>query len=302
MLFDTSRAVIEDLDDDLFEEKGVHVSVLRLDRIHPVVSGNKLFKLHFFLEEAVKTAKTGILTFGGAYSNHLAATAYACKLLKLKCIGIVRGERPATLSHTLLQCQSDGMELNFIPRDQYNRKVHELLSQSPGATYGDFLVIPEGGFHPSGALGASLIMNLTGQRDFTHIVTAVGTATTLAGLLQASKPDQVVVGVPVLKGLTDLPDSIKQLNGLAQLPENLLILDNYHFGGYAKKNDTLIDFMNACWLKYQLPLDFVYTAKMLYAVIDGIEKELIEKESKILCLHTGGLQGNKSLPLNRLKF
>lgn len=302
MLFDTGKAAIEDLDDDLFKEKGVHVSVLRLDRIHPVVSGNKLFKLHFFLEEAIKTGKTGILTFGGAYSNHLAATAFACKLLNLKCIGIVRGERPASLSHTLLQCQTDGMELIFIPRDKYDRKAHELFSEGRDAGYGNFLVIPEGGFHPTGALGASLIMSLIGQRDFTHVVSAVGTATTLAGLLQASKPDQVIVGVPVLKGMTDLPDRIKQLTGLTQLPGNLLILDNYHFGGYAKKNDALIDFMNACWLKYQLPLDFVYTAKMLYAVIDGIKKELIEKESKILCLHTGGLQGNKSLPLNRLKF
>ena len=122
MLFDISKAVIEELHDELFTEKQVTVSILRLDKIHPVISGNKFFKLHYFLEEAIAGKHDTIVTFGGAYSNHLAATAHACNLLQLKTVGIVRGEKPAQLTHTLLQCMQDGMQLKFISRQEYAKK------------------------------------------------------------------------------------------------------------------------------------------------------------------------------------
>lgn len=302
MLFDISKADIEELHDDLFIEKQVSVSVLRLDKIHPLVSGNKLFKLHYFFEEAINSNHKTILTFGGAYSNHLAATAYACKALQLKSIGIVRGEKPEQLSHTLQQCLQDGMQLQFISRDEYAKKDEPAFVSSLIEAYGECMIIPEGGYHPLGAKGAALIMDLVKDNSYTHICTATGTATTLAGILMATKPEQTVVSFPVLKGMTDNKTRIKQLTEKEGEFKNLLILNDYHFGGYAKRSDLLIQFMNKCWMQYQLPLDFVYTAKMFFGIIDCIKNDTFTKGSKILCLHTGGLQGNKSLPLNTLFF
>ena len=302
MPVDISKANIEVLHDELFVQKQVTLSVLRLDKIHPLVSGNKLFKLHYFLEEALSGKHETIVTFGGAYSNHLAATAYACKLLQLKSIGIVRGEKPEQLSETLQQCIQDGMQLKFIPRQQYAKKENADFINDLKTEFGNCVIIPEGGYSPIGAKGAALIMDLIKYNSYTHICTPSGTATTVAGLLLAVRPEQVVVSFPVLKGITDNKKRIKELTGNNDDFENLLTMDNYHFGGYAKKTQQLIDFMNDCWLQYRLPLDFVYTAKMLFGIIDSIKNDTFEKGSKILCLHTGGLQGNKSLPLNSLLF
>lgn len=314
MLFDISIANIEELHDDLFLQKQVSLSVLRLDKIHPLVSGNKIFKLHYFLEKALQSnpptrpcppglvgGKT-ILTFGGPYSNHLAATAFTCRSLQLKSIGIVRGERPGHLSPTLQQCMEDGMFLKFIPGQEYDKKENPAFLNDLIAEFGECIIVPEGGYHPDGAKGAALIFDLIKDKNYTHVCMAMGTATTLAGILMAASPQQCVMGIPVLRGITDTEQRIKYLTGKKGEFMNLQILNDYHFGGYAKKTDQLISFMNHCWLQYQLPLDFVYTAKMLYGVIDCIKKDKFKKDSKIICLHTGGLQGNKSLSLNTLLF
>jgi 1-aminocyclopropane-1-carboxylate deaminase/D-cysteine desulfhydrase-like pyridoxal-dependent ACC family enzyme len=308
MLFDISKAVIEEIHDEMFEEKQVSVSVLRLDKIHPVVSGNKLFKLHYFLEEAVTGAYSAgsrgktIVTFGGAYSNHLAATAHVCKMLQLKSIGMVRGEKPAHLSYTLQQCVEDGMQLHFLSRQDYAKKTDDTFINALRSTFKECIIIPEGGYHPLGAKGAALMMDLVKDTNYTHICTATGTETTLAGLLMAAKPHQVVMGFGVLKGMTDNKTGIMQLTEKAGRSENLVVLNNYHFGGYAKRTDTLIEFINQSWQKYRLPLDFVYTAKMFYGVLDRIKNDAFPAGSSILCIHTGGLQGNKSLPLHTLLF
>jgi 1-aminocyclopropane-1-carboxylate deaminase/D-cysteine desulfhydrase-like pyridoxal-dependent ACC family enzyme len=302
MLFDISKAVIEEIHDDLFIKKQVTVSFLRLDKIHPLVSGNKLFKLHYFLQEAIESNHKTILTFGGAYSNHLAATAFACSALQLKSIGIVRGEKPEYPSFTLQQCLQDGMQLKYVSRQEYAKKEEAVSIDNLKAEFGECMVIPEGGFHPLGAKGASLIMNLVENNTYTHICVASGTQTTLAGILLAANSEQIVVNFPVLKGITDADKRVKQLTGRVTEFENLLIMANYHFGGYAKKKEPLIAFMNNCWQHYQLPLDFVYTAKMFFGVMDCVKNDTFTKGSKILCLHTGGLQGNKSLPLNTLMF
>ncbi len=301
MLFDTSKAILQQIHDDLFVEKQVHVHVLRLDLLHPVVSGNKLFKLHYFLAEAVAAEHKTILTFGGAYSNHLAATAYACRLLDLRSIGIVRGEEPPTLSPTLQQCIQDGMQLQFVSRQVYDDKDAASFIAELHTTYGPCCIVPEGGFHPLGAKGAALIMELLQDKTATHICTASGTATTTAGLVMCAAPAQQIISIPVLKGITDTAVRIQELTGKAA-PANLHVLHHYHFGGYAKKSEELIAFMNHCWLAYQLPLDFVYTAKMFFGVVDSIRNHYFEPGSEIICLHTGGLQGNKSLPLNTILF
>jgi 1-aminocyclopropane-1-carboxylate deaminase/D-cysteine desulfhydrase-like pyridoxal-dependent ACC family enzyme len=302
MLFDISKADIEELQDDLFVQKQVSVFVLRLDKIHPLVSGNKIFKLHYFLQEALQSKHKTILSFGGAYSNHLSATAYACRALHVKSIGIVRGEKPELLSPTLQQCMADDMQLKFISRQEYDKKEEDAFINDLKTEFGDCTVVPEGGYHPLGAKGAALIVDLIKDKNFTHICTASGTATTLAGILLAAQTEQSVISIPVLKGITDTKERVKHLTGLQTAFKNLEILDQYHFGGYAKRTDALIAFINHCWLQYRLPLDFIYTAKMFFGIIDSIKNDIFKKGSKIICLHTGGLQGNKSLPLNCILF
>ena len=298
MLFDTSNISLDTITNDCLVKKNISLSVLRLDKIHPVVAGNKLFKLHYFLEEAIRCSLPGIVTFGGAYSNHLVATAYACKLYHLKSIGLVRGEKPVKLSSTLLACTNYGMELHFLSRTEYDKKDNPDFLQWLAGKWKDYLLIPEGGYSPKGAAGAALINNFI-EGNTTHICTAIGTATTLAGLLAGAGKHQAVIGIPVLKGMHDIAQRISFLTA-ANHPVQLL--EDYHFGGYAKKTPALIECMNLLYLQNKIPTDFVYTGKMMFAVLDSIEKGYFAGGSKITCVHTGGLQGNDSLPAGTLIF
>ncbi len=295
MLINSNNITINKLKSKLLDDKGVSISMLRLDEIHPVVSGNKLFKLHYFLQEAMQHPGQPIITFGGAYSNHLSATAFAAKLLHIPGLGYVRGEKPPQLSHTLQQCMADNMQLHYLPRDIYRQMAEGGLTHKEG------IIIPEGGYHPTGAKGAALIMDLLAEENATHICTAVGTATTLAGLLLGAAAHQKIIAIPVLKGMDDIEQRLEFLTGHHQY-DNLEILRNYHFGGYAKKNRALIKFMNDFYEQHAVPTDFVYTAKMMYAVIDSIQNDHFIPGSHIVCVHTGGLQGNRSLPAGTLIF
>ena len=301
MLFPHSVIKIDRLEEELFVKKQVSLSVLRLDAIHAVISGNKLFKLHYFLEIAQEQGNAGIITFGGAYSNHLVATAYACKKSGIRSIGIVRGEKPMQLSHTLINCMDYGMQLQFISRGEYRHKT------TPGSVAGyeelfpGYLVVPEGGYHPRGASGAALIMNYV-PAEISHIACAAGTATTLSGLLMGAGRHQKIIGFPVLKGITDLSQRISHLTGRVYSSEQLQVMDGYHFDGYAKKTPELVNFMNRLYETHRLPTDFIYTGKMMFGIYDCIRNDLFEKGSNILCLHTGGLQGNLSLAPGALVF
>jgi 1-aminocyclopropane-1-carboxylate deaminase len=300
MLFNILNADADILEDELFVQKKVSVTVLRLDKIHPVVSGNKLFKLHYFLQQAGQAAHKCILTFGGAYSNHLVATAFACQAAGLKSIGIVRGEKPTLLSPTLQQCIAYGMQLRFIAREAYDKKDTVDFITGLKNEFGDCTIIPEGGYNNTGAQGAALIWRLIPKNKYTHICTATGTATTLAGLLLNANNEKII-SIPVLKGMTDIEERINCC-GVTVNKEQLQIFDDYHFGGYAKNTPRLIEFMNYLWQQHRLPTDFVYTAKLFAAVYDKIKKDHFTAGSTILCLHTGGLQGNLSLPQHTLLF
>lgn len=283
---------IMDLEEDLFEKKGINVSMLRLDNIHPVVSGNKLFKLIYFLKDAIASGHKTVITFGGAYSNHLAATAFACERLQLKSMGIVRGERAKNLSHTLQFCLDHGMQLEFISRSNY-KNVDESYLNEITKTYCEHILIPEGGFSEKGKSGASLINEYFDGKHFTHVALAVGTATTLAGIVEANKANSKIVAFGILKGMNDLQKRFRLLN--VDPTKYFVFINDYHFGGYAKKSEELISFMNYFFDKHQIPLDFVYTGKVMFGIYDLARKNFFEKGSKILCIHTGGLQGNKSL-------
>ena len=301
ILFEENELTFDELTGTLFTEKKVSVSIARLDKIHPEVSGNKLFKLHYFLQQAIHQKNKPVLTFGGAYSNHLAAVSYACGMIGLRSIAMVRGERQVILSHTLKQCELNGMELNFISRAAYSGKDSLHFKEELKQQFGDCMIIPEGGYHPLGADGASLIMDKLVHRNATHTCTAIGTATTIAGLVKNNPGNTTIIGIPVLKDMHDLQDRISYLCEGTGF-KNPEIFDNFHFGGYAKKTKGLIHFMNDFFSEYGIPTDFVYTAKMMYAVMDKIRAGYFPEGSNIICLHTGGLQGNDSLEKSALLF
>ena len=297
---DLNQPSISALKDPLYERRNVQVSMLRLDEIHPVISGNKLFKLYYFLEEAKKLTYKPIITFGGAYSNHLAATAFAYKKNNLKCIAFVRGEKPAVLSSTLLFCMESGMQLEFLSRAAYQNSTQGNFLQELKKEYGNCILIPEGGFSLQGARGAALITRFLNETYCTHVCLAVGTATTFAGIINGSKNDCETIGFSVLKNMNDIEKRLTELQ--ADSSKKHSVIGDYHFGGYAKKTKELISFMNHFYDQHKIPLDFVYTAKMMFGVNDLIQKKYFPPGSKIVCIHTGGLQGNNSLPEEVLNF
>ena len=293
------RPRILPLKEDLFKEKDIDVSMLRLDEIHSVVSGNKIFKLIYFLKEAMESVHRTIITFGGAYSNHLAAAAFACEKLNLNCIGIVRGEQPKEFSHTLLFCRQHGMQLEFTSRSSY-RKTGIEFQRNLITKHGEHVLIPEGGFSVKGKKGAELISNYIAGPGFTHVCLPVGTATTFAGIVDSVLKDTKIIGFGVLKNQDDIAERFARLKVPAT--GKYVFLGDYHYGGYAKKNRELICFMNDFYLKHSIALDFVYTAKMMSGIYDLAAKDYFDTGAKILCIHTGGLQGNDSLSKNVLNF
>ncbi len=300
IMFDVQNleVIISDIYDDIWLKKNISLSLLRLDLIHPVISGNKFFKLYYFLKKAIEL-NLKIITFGGAYSNHLAAAAAACNLYNLQSVGIVRGEESPALSPTLLYCLQQNMHLEFISRTNYRQKDEDKFQKSLQSRYGDHILIPEGGFSAEGVNGAAEIYRFI-SNSYTHICCSAGTVTTLAGLIQAASHSQQVIGFSALKN----PDFKERLTCLLNntLPENYGFIDKYHFGGYAKKTNELIDFMNIFYQDHSIPLDFVYTGKMMYGVTDMIKQNYFAKNSRIICVHTGGLQGNTSLKPGALKY
>ncbi len=286
--------------------------MLRLDKLHPVVSGNKWFKLKGYLQLALQSPANPIITFGGAWSNHLLATAYAARQAGLDAIGIVRGEQPATGSATLEAASSYGMQLEFISRGEYAEKespgfLHRLAERYPGAT-----IIPEGGAGITGILGSEDILREIDTENYTHILCAIGTGTMLMGLLRASHPGQVVIGVPILKGIEDLPALLSSMLGRSTIDPKTIgspdrqsrcrLLPGYHFGGYARHSRVLLDFMNRFFRETGIPSDFVYTGKLFYAITDSMHKDVFPAHSRLLIIHSGGLQGNRSLPSGNLDF
>ena len=277
----------------ILAEKNVEADVLRLDKIHPLVSGNKWFKLRYYLEEAKTQGKKTIVTYGGAWSNHILATAAACKMNNLNCIGIIRGEEGADASFTLIKAKELGMQLVFISREDYKQaKIPETLNKS------DYYFIPEGGYGQKGAEGAATILDYCKRENYTHICCAAGTGTMAAGLIKGSAPSCQVIAVSVLKNNFDLEKDIKAFTG----EKTFQIIHDYHFGGYAKYKPELIDFMDEFYRDTTIPSDFVYTGKLFFAINDLIRNTFFPAGSRLLVIHSGGLQGNASLSNGTLIF
>lgn len=276
------------------------VDVLRLDLLHPVVSGNKWFKLKEYLKEAKALNKKIMASFGGAYSNHIVATAAMAQMNGIKSIGIIRGEKPKQFSHTLQQAMNFGMELYFISREAHKEKtISAEISAQHDAN--EIYFINEGGYGSKGVEGAKDILNQTETSAYTHIIAAVGTGTTIAGLIEASNGNQKLIGISVLKNNFSLQEEIEALISKDNQKRFSLIHD-YHFGGYAKCTQQLLDFMNEWFRQTGIPSDFVYTGKLFFAVNDLIQKNYFPEKSRLLVVHSGGLQGNQSLPKGTLIF
>ncbi|MGF7229974.1 1-aminocyclopropane-1-carboxylate deaminase/D-cysteine desulfhydrase [Arachidicoccus sp.] len=291
-----SSPTLEQIPFDSFSNTKVKVGVLRLDTLHPVISGNKWFKLKYYLQEAKKESFDTIATFGGAFSNHIVATAFAAKEAGIKSIGIIRGEKPATLSHTLQNAISYGMQLHFVSRGDYQEKT------SLKNKFQDVFWIDEGGFGILGTKGVGDMFEQIDLQKYSHIILAVGTGTTMAGIIKKMLPHQKLYGISVMKNNTALLAQIDSLLSIEEAKKNFELLHNFHFGGYARKTQMLLDFMNETFTNVNLPLDFVYTAKAFYALHSLSKENTIPSGSTVLFIHTGGLQGNLSLAPGTLLY
>lgn len=281
----------------------ISVTIKREDLIHAVVSGNKFRKLKYNLLQAKTENKKTLLTFGGAFSNHIAAVAFAAKENGFQSVGIIRGDElrdKIAQNPTLKFAQECGMQFEFVSREAYRLKNETAFLEDLKTKFGDFFLIPEGGTNALAIQGCQEILTAE-DREFDYICCAVGTGGTISGIINSALPHQKVLGFPALKG-DFLQDEIR----IFVQNNNWELITEYHFGGYGKINEDLIRFINQFYNDNQIPLDPIYTGKMVFGVIDLIQKNYFPAQSNILLIHTGGLQGiqgmnvklkNKQLPI-----
>ncbi len=278
-----------------FDNKEIEVDILRLDKIDPVISGNKWFKLRYYLEEARTLQKKGILTFGGAWSNHIVATAAICTINGSE-IGRHYSRRRTEKTFLYpIKGKRIGNGINSLfPALTITTKRYQLGFKQVNTS-----IVNEGGYGETGAKGASTILDYCRDK-YTHYCCAVGTGTMMAGIINAVSPVQQVTGISVLKNNMGLHEMVQTL--VVKEKSNWQLIHDYHFGGYAKHQPALLDFMNQFYKRSSIPTDFVYTGKLFYAVSDLISKNYFPSGSKVLLIHSGGLQGNTSLLKGRLIF
>jgi 1-aminocyclopropane-1-carboxylate deaminase len=261
------------------------ITLKREDLLHPTVSGNKLRKLKYNLQQAKAEGQNTLLTFGGPFSNHLAATATAAKLMGFRSIGVVRGDESRILNPTLQYCKAQAMNLYPVSRADYLLKNQDQFIDQIHHQFGDFYLIPEGGTNTMAIKGCKEILT---EEDayFDVIACSVGTGGTLAGLIESALSHQKVVGFSALRN-QNLATEIKKWT----LKQNWSLIHDYTFGGYAKITPDLIYFMNTFNKNFKTLLDPVYTAKLLFGIFELIKNKQWSAGKKILIIHTGGIQG-----------
>lgn len=282
----------------------IEVDTLRLDQIHPIVSGNKWYKLRYYIQEALTKKATTIASFGGPYSNHLVALAYTAKQQSLKSKGYVRSNEGEPITHSMQEAMNYGMEFIYLGRTLFQEKKTEILSSNVN-TNPETYFIDEGGYGLLGAQGASTILtkNTAIISSYNIIICAVGTGTMIAGIINAAEKNQHIIGIPVLKNEFTISNEIEQLLSEEKKSRpNFTLLHDFHQGGYAKTTSEQIAFMNRFWKNTGIPSDIVYTGKLYYAVEQLIHQNYLAPKSKVLVIHSGGLQGNRSLSKGVLDF
>lgn len=302
--FDTSKSVVEKLNYTLFNEHDVEVFVKRDDLIDNYISGNKWRKLKYNIDLCFSKKNDTILTFGGAFSNHIVATAKACQLAGLNSIGIIRGEELNENSNdTLKKCKEFGMQLIFVSRDEYRMRNEKSYIEELHQEHPNVFIVPEGGANYYGAIGCQEILREC-KSDYDKIAVAGGTGTTAAGVALSLKDHQSLIYVNALKG-NFVEDDLRKILYLTcfdhEIVDDILkkieIIDDKRFGGYHKYNDELIDFIKAFYRETKLKLDLTYTAKAMLEVIQQIKEGRIQPGQKVLFIHTGGLQAMKKFDL-----
>lgn len=270
------------------KNRNIEVYIKREDLIHPFVSGNKFRKLKYNLAEAKKQNCKTLLTFGGAFSNHIAAVAFAGKSEDFKTIGIIRGDELAEKINdnpTLKFASENGMQFKFVSREIYRSKNDIDFISNLKAEFGDFYLIPEGGTNDLAVKGCTEILTEE-DKNFNYIACAVGTGGTIAGIIKSSASNQQVLGFPALKG-DFLQNEIRNFTH----ETNWQLINGFEFGGYGKITPELVAFMNKFYAETQILLDPIYTAKMVFGVKTLINDGFFPDNSKILMIHTGGIQG-----------
>lgn len=282
------QSKIEPIDHPILKQKKINFSILREDLIHPSISGNKYRKLKYNLIKAKELGYTKIITFGGAYSNHIAATAAAANLNTMECIGFIRGEEVEKLidsNPTLCFAKNQGMEFKFLSREAYRLKDTPEFIQALKQQYPEYYIIPEGGTNDLAIQGCEEILH-SACNEYQYICCAVGTGGTITGLINSSLKEQTVLGFPALKG-EFFSEEICKLT----IKRNFQLMTSYHFGGYGKVSEELVIFINSFKSQTNIQLDPIYTGKMVYGLFDLIEKDFFPFHTTILAIHTGGLQG-----------
>jgi len=289
------------LNDCLLKKKEISLAIKREDLLHEHISGNKFRKLYYNIIAAKEKGYNTLLTFGGAYSNHIAATAAAGEEYGLKTIGVIRGHELAgnlqkTLEEnpTLAFAHSKGMQFYFVSREAYRHKTEPGFIRELFKLFGNFYLVPEGGTNELAVKGTQEILTPE-DKEFDFVCSAIGTGGTIAGIINSSFSHQKILGFPALKE-NFLHNEINKY----VTKNNWELIRDYHFGGFAKIDESLVKFINMVHSLHHLPLDPIYTGKMLYGIIDLIKKDYFPKGSKILAIHTGGLQGRYGMNL-RLK-
>lgn len=285
------------------EKAGVRLMVKREDLNHPFISGNKWWKLKYNLEEAGRLNKKTLLTFGGSYSNHIYATAAAASECNFKSIGIIRGEETLPLNSTLRFATERGMQLHYVSREDYRKKNETDYIQKLHEAFGDFYAIPEGGTNNFALQGCAEFGQALLSIEFDYLCLATGTGGTMAGIIEGIAGKREIIGVSVLKGDFLTQEISNLLETYAAYKKNSIpvygnwnVLTSYHHGGYAKVPDALKNFIREMYRQHNLPLDPVYTGKLMWAVLEEVKKGFFKRGSTILALHTGGLQGAVSYP------
>lgn len=283
-----NKTEIQEIKSQLFEQSGNRLFIKREYQNHPFVSGNKWWKLKYNLERALKTGQTTLLTFGGAYSNHIYATAAAAHELGLTSIGIIRGEETLPLNPTLSFAKASGMKLHYVSREAYRNKTEPSFIEKLHNQFGDFFLIPEGGTNELAIMGcAEFTKHLINEVDFDYLCLPVGTGGTIAGITEGLDESKKIIGFPVLKGATFLEDEIRRYTP----KKNWQLNYDYHFGGYAKVTKELMEFIDQFERQFNIPLDPVYTSKMMFGIENLVKNKFFEPGSTVLAIHTGGLQG-----------
>ncbi len=295
--FDSNKKTpLQKIEDEFLKEKNIQLFIKRDDLLHPFINGNKWFKLKYNLIEAAEKNFNQLLTFGGAYSNHISAFSYACKLFGFEGIVVIRGEEYPELNPTLKFVKQNGSKIHYISRSTYRAKYSEELLEELENIYGEYSLIPEGGSNNLAVKGCSEIVSNI-EIDFNFILTACGTAGTLTGIATSLQSNQKAIGIAALKNASFLNEQVKQLSGNSNL--NYEIFLDYHFGGYAKFTSELLNFIKEFYSKHNVILEPIYTGKLLYSVYDLINKNYFPNESKIVVYHSGGLQGYGGLIKNK---